>query len=252
MIRMYFMRTIKSPKFFISVFGVFIICMLRLTNGIFTATNIVDDIDLLVNLDAFRKVIAVFAAIPFASTFADEWSSNMSLSCVLRSSPKKYAWSQVTVCFLSAFITTLLGFLLYWLVDSFRLPLYIPDGNPLTPPYGVFLANGLAWLNILLVIVDFSLSCAMWSVTGLLISSIFPSSFIALCTPFVASYLLERITLNFPDQFNLLFVALSSVNILNNPWASFLWIVCLLSLLSAVFGAVFAYVIERRLKNEFT
>lgn len=251
MIRMYFIRTIKSPKFMISVLGVFFICMLRLTNDIFTAPDIVGDIDLLVNLDAFRKIMVVFAAFPFASSFADEWNSNISLSCVLRSSSKKYAWSQVIVCFLSAFLTTLLGFLLYWLVDSFRLPLYLPDGNSISPPYGMFLANGLAWLNVLLVIVDFSLSCAMWSVTGLLISSIFPSAFIALCTPFVASYLLERITLNFPDQFNLLFVALSSVNIMNSPLASFLWVVCLFSLLSAIFGAVFAYVVERRLKNEF-
>ena len=83
-------------------------------------------------------------------------------------------------------------------------------------------------------------------------SSIFPSSFIAFCTPFVASYLLERITLNFPPQFNLLHVALSRINVLNNPWTSFLWVVLVFTVLSLIIGKVFVHIVEKRIRNEIS
>lgn len=252
MIRSYLFRTLKSYRFVLSILGVFIVCMLRLTNGAITASDVVGDLDLLVNLDAFRKVIAVFSAIPFASTFADEWNNNVTLLYVLRSSAKKYSWSQVLVCFSISFLTALSGFLLFIIADSFRLPLYLPDGNPAIPPYGCFLENNMVYMNLLLVSVGFSLSCAMWSTTGLLMSSIFPSSFIAFCTPFVASYLLERITLNFPPQFNLLHVALSRINVLNNPWTSFLWVVVVFTVLSLITGKLFVHIVEKRIRNEIS
>ena len=194
----------------------------------------------------------VFSAIPFASTFADEWNNNVTLLYVLRSSAKKYSWSQVLVCFSISFLTALSGFLLFIIADSFRLPLYLPDGNPAIPPYGCFLENNMVYMNLLLVSVGFSLSCAMWSTTGLLMSSIFPSSFIAFCTPFVASYLLERITLNFPPQFNLLHVALSRINVLNNPWTSFLWVVVVFTVLSLITGKLFVHIVEKRIRNEIS
>lgn len=252
MIHSYFFRTIKSYRFVFSVLGVFIVCMLRWTNGALTASDVVGDLDLLVNIDAFRKIIAVFSAIPFASAFADEWNNNVTLPSVIRSSAKKYAWSLVLVCFLIAFLTALLGFVLFIIADSFRFPIYLPDGNPVTPPYGVFLQNNMEYMNLLLVSVDFSLSCAMWSITGLLMSSIFPSSFIAFCTPFVASYLLERITLNFPSEFNLLNIALSRIDVLNNPWTSFLWVVIVFIGLSAIMGKLFVHIVEKRVKNEIS
>ncbi|MBP1546274.1 MAG: hypothetical protein J6A37_06715 [Oscillospiraceae bacterium] len=250
MIYAYLIRTLKQPKLFISVLGVFAMCMMRLTNGAFTADDLVGDLDLLVNIDAFRKVIVVFSAVPFASVFADEWNHKMTISCVLRSTPKKYAWSQVVVCFTTAFLVTLLGFILFLVVNSFRMPIYIPDGNPTTPPYGVLLEKNMPLIHLLVISVNFSISCAMWSVTGLLMSAIFPNTFIAVCTPFIASYMLERITLNFPDKLNLLYVALSRISILDNPIVSFLYVIVVFCGLTIIFGYTFSVIVEKRVKNE--
>lgn len=250
MISAYLKRTFKRPVFFISVLGVWGVCLLRFINGSLTAADVVGDLDLLVNLDAFRKVIAVFAALPFASTFAEEWKANMSFSCILRCSPKKYAWSQVLMCFLTAFLTSIMGFILFLISDSFRMPLYIPDEISSTSPFGYFLDHQMVWINLLLVSANFSISCAMWSVSGLLMSAVFPDKLIAVCTPFIASYLLERITLKFPDQFNLLYVALSRISIMGSPLLSFLYVIFLFSLITLLLGFIFVHMVEKRVKSE--
>lgn len=250
MIRAYLGRTFRRPLFFASILGVWGVCMLRLANGALTSADVAYDLELLVDVDGFRKVMAVFAALPFAPTFAEEWKANMSYSCILRCSPKKYAWAQVAACFLTSFAASMAGFMLFIACDSLRLPLYVPDGNPLPEPYGCLLGNGMVWAYLMAVSANFSLSLAMWSVSGLLMSAVFPDRLVAACTPFAASYLLERVTLEFPAPFNFLHAALSEISIMGSPVLSSLHVLLLFSLASLAFGFIFVCIVERRARSE--
>lgn len=51
---------------------------------------------------------------------------------------------------------------------------------------------------------------AVWVMSGLMISSYIPNSFVAVCSPLIFSYLLEEITGLLPPYFNMYLLAKAS------------------------------------------
>lgn len=245
----YILFTLKKPRFYISIIGVFLLCTMRWVEGTMISADIVTDLDLLIGIDAFRKLIIVFSVIPFVSVFAEEWNSKLINSCLVRINIKKYVWSHVITCFTITFITTFLGFVLFIFVDTFRLPVYVPDENIPGPPYGLLLSAGLPWLEILFAAITFSMSCSMWSIFGLLVSAVLPNVFVAICTPFVASYVLERITLNFPSKLNLLYITISAVSVKDSPVLTFIYSILVFAIISLTLGLIFSGIVKRRIEN---
>lgn len=76
-------------------------------------TPVLERISLFLDLDAFRKLVVIFAALPFAANFADEWKNNVTISCVTRKGVRKYAVSNVILCAATAFFAVFLGIILY-------------------------------------------------------------------------------------------------------------------------------------------
>ena len=69
MIKAYIYKILHSVPFYLSIIGVFLICSIRMLGGAFGGEDVLMEMNILLDLDAFRKVIAVFAALPFAAEF---------------------------------------------------------------------------------------------------------------------------------------------------------------------------------------
>lgn len=248
MTKAYLYKISHSALFLAGIAGVFLMCSIRMLN--IGTSDVLREVDILLDFDAFRKGIAVFAAIPFAANFANEWKSNTTNSCVLRSSCDRYIAANVVCCFIFAFITVFIGMTLFTFVYTFKLPFTAYDPNPKSRPFGMLIDKGLPVLYTMIRITIFSLSCAMWSITGIALAAIFPDPFVAICTPFIASYLVERMSMQLPPVCNLWYISLSRGPFLNNALLSFIYDVLVFVLLSVFFGLIFAKIVKRRVSNE--
>lgn len=251
MIKGYLYKLARSPLTYIGVLGVFAVCLANLRGLLINEhTTVLKRIDLFLDLDAFRKLVVIFAAVPFTANFSDEWKTNITISCVARKGIKKYAVSNVLLCAVTAFLAVFLGMVLYMLVMSVFTEFDSPDMNTHSGfPYYEFLNNGPRWLYPVTRIFIFSVSCSMWCAVGLMLSAFIPNKYVAVCSPVVASYAIERITIQFPVQLNLHSLSLS-VPLIHNSFITFIYTILIFMGISVVCGLVFYYILRKRVQNE--
>lgn len=251
MFQAYMYKVLRSPITAISIIGVFALCCTHFFSDILFSNHLVLHVEFFLRVDAYRKAIALFAALPFAANFAVEWQSGVTRYCVIRGGLKKYVISNGLFCAATSFLTVFIGMMLFAGIFSFWIPIYTPDPNPTGLPFGVFLDNRLPWLYLMIEVFIFSCSVSMWCVMGMFFSAFFPDKYVAVCSPLVASYVIERITINFPDALNLWYLSISVLN-WKDPLLSFLYIIGVFTALSVVFVIVFYFVLRKRVQNEIT
>lgn len=253
MIKGYLYRLAKSPLTYIGVLGVFAVCLMNLRGMLITEyTTVLQRIDLFLDLDAFRKLVVIFAALPFTANFADDWKNNVTMSCITRKGIKKYAVSNVLFCVVTAFLAVFIGMVLYMLVMSVFTEFDSPDLNVHAGyPYCELLNNGPRWLYPVIRIFVFSVSCSAWCAMGLMLSALIPNKYVAVCSPVVASYVIERITIQFPIEFNLYSLSLS-VPLIVNSLVTFIYTMLMFLGISALCGYGFYFVLRKRVQNEIT
>ena len=251
MCRAYLYKLFRSPLSYFAVLGVAAVCATNFFNGWIGAGDVVNHMEVFLGLDAYRKIIAVLGALPFTANFAEEWNEAVTLHCVARRGIKKYSFSNVLFCWITSLLAVFLGMMLFTAVYSFFIPIYTPNPNPKPTPYGVFLDTGYPMLYLTARISIFSASCAMWSVMGLLLSAFFPNKYIAICSPFVASYVIERITIQFPDLLNLHALSLSYMDERIAPMPAFLYSLGVFAVISLICGSAFYLLVRKRVQCEF-
>lgn len=242
MYRAYFYKLIRSPYLYIGIVGVFGICSLRLLPSAFKGIDVIAEMEILRTLDGFQKMFVILGALPFAANFSDEWNCMVTTSCVTRKSIRKYSAANVVMCYASSLVTVFVGMMIFVGVYSMIYPFYLPGKESMLPPYDVL----PPLLGIMAVTFVFSASCAMWAVMGLMLSAFFPSKYIAICSPFVFSYAIERISMNFSDD-NLWSISLSHTALSALPafiFANFVFLG-----ISAVCGIIFTFTAERKVQN---
>lgn len=245
MFRAYFYKLIYSPLFYIGIAGVVGICCLRLMPSAFKGIDVLMEMELLTALDGFRKMFVIVGALPFAANFSDEWNSMITISCITRKSVRKYAVSNVVMCYISSLATIFIGMMLFCAVYSIFIPFYVPESGSTFPPYDVL----PSLLGLMAKTFVFSASCAMWAVMGLMLTAFFPSKYIAICAPFVFSYAIERVTMNFPADFDLWGLSLSHTEM--SALSAFLWSNGIFAAIAVICGIVFTEVVERKVQNGF-
>lgn len=252
MFRAYTYKLFSSPLLYIGIAGIFILCFTEFIDNDFFGKSVTYHIDTFFTLGQYRKVLAVFGALPFAANYADEWINGVTKECVVRIGIKKYAITNLIYCYLSAILTVFLGMWLFIGVFSLFVPISEPYNNPYYFIFGQFLHNNQGELYILLKTLVFSVSCGMWAVMGMLLSVFFTNKFVAVCTPFVASYVIERITEQFPGNLNLYYVSLSFVpyDDFGSDILGFLYCTGLFTALAILSGIVFYIYFKRRVQNE--
>lgn len=246
--RAYLYKLIRDPMLYIGIAATALLCACKWLQD-FSGYDVQSDIGITLDFSTLCKMIAIAGALPFVANFADEWTSRVTIGCVSRCGVKRYAVSNIVICFVSSLVTVFLGMMLYAGVLSFFLPVFFEDGNPMNPVQETLLRGGLPWVYIIYRILPFAASCGMWSVMGMMLTSFFPNKFVGICTPFVASYVIERISVNFPPTFNLYYAALGYYN-WENLWLQLLYCTGLFAALSVVFGVVFVIMVKRRVQNE--
>ncbi len=204
----------------------------------------------MLDYSTYRKLILIVACMPFTARFCTELKSGFSLSVILRNSKESYILTHAVLNFLFTFLVSFLGIVLCAVVLLFFFPLIGEVGNEYFGTFNQLMNNeNTAWLFILLKSLFFSISLGAWSVSGAAISAVFPDPFIAICTPLIMSYILELVTIEvgfLPDLWNLSRgYGCSSDNIL---FAS-LEIVFVFIALAVLFGTIFYYIAERKLKR---
>lgn len=254
MLRGYLFKLARSPLTYIGVLGVLAVCLLNIRGQSSSFETVVTRINMFLDLDAFRKITVLFAALPFTANFSDEWKSKITPYCVTRRSVKKYAVSNVILCFVTSFIALFLGIMLYMLGASFFSEFDRPDPNAsiYTMPYHEFYnSDSLRWLFPITRVFIFSLSGGMWCVMGLMLSALIPNKYVAVCSPVVASYIVERITMQLPPRLSLYSLSMSVPMVINSV-VTFIYNILVFTGISAICGWIFYIILRKRVRNEFT
>ncbi len=248
----YLYKLFRSPLTYFAIVGTVALCWTHvlLYHAPFSG-DVVYHVQLFLDLDAYRKVVPVFGALPFTANFADEWKSGVTGYCITRSGVKKYSAANVLFCAVSSLVTVFGGMMLFVWMYSFFIPLYDEYENPYTNLFGQLLIGGHGMIFIMLRIFVFACSCSMWAVMGLLMSAFMPNKYVAIAAPFVASYIVERITLQFPPKLNLWYLSLCATE-WSNDLIGFLYTVGIFAAISAACGVLFYMIVRKRVRNEIT
>lgn len=245
MLRSYYFKLLHSPFLYVGIIGVFGLCLIS-TNEYLVGADVYVDMHLLLEMEGYRKAFIVFAAIPFASNFADEWNSKAITNCVSRKSTPNYAVTNVLYCYISALLAVFIPLVVFAAVSCLSKPLFA--GSNGFPSYGELAEVGLPFLALIFYFLTFSLSCAMWAVMGMTLSAFFPSKYIAIGAPFILSHAIERFTSHLPYQFDLMGLSMSYLDF---PWLGALCYTTLIFTgISALCGILFVKTVERRVQNE--
>ena len=247
MLKAYFYKLFRSPLFYIGIVGVVGVCSLRLLPSVFKGIDVLMEMEIIRSLDGYRKLFVILAALPFAANFSDEWNCMATTSCIARTSARKYSVTNVVLCYISALATVFFGMMIFAGIYSLSYPFYSVGEGSESSPYGIFSLNGFPLLDLAATTFIFAASCAMWSVMGLMLSAFFPSKYIAICSPFVFSYVVERITMNFPDNLDLWPLSLSHTGWSARP--AFLYANAVFAGISVICGIVFTLTVKRRVQN---
>lgn len=249
MFRTHFYKLLRSPSFyaaFLMVLGLSLFS--RVEQGY---SNISSNISGLMMFMSYRKMYVIAAALPFTANFANEWNSGAITNCITRKSVIDYARSNVVVCYISSFVTVFAGMMGFVLIMSARMPMF--DDLDLTHflyTYDIFAVNGFPLLALTLRVFVFASSCAMLSVLGLMVSAFIPNKYIAVCAPFVFSYLIERLSTFLPERFSYRVLAYSCI--VDDPIFVFLWSNFVFIAVSAICGVIFTIAVRRRVENELS
>lgn len=251
MFRAYMYKLLRSPILYIGIVGVIALCCTNFLSYNFTHGTVVSHVQNFLDIGLYRKTMTVFGALPFTANFVDEWTSGMTGHCIVRKGIRKYAIANILFCAATAMITVFCGMMLFCLLYSFFVPIYIPNGNPYGFIFGQFLSSNQGIIYLTLRILIFSVSCAMWAITGMLLSVFFTNRYVAICVPFVASYVVERITIQFPENLNLWYLSLSFVEF-KSDLIGFLYCIGIFAAISAICGIAFVHLVKKRVENEVT
>ena len=118
-------------------------------------------------------------------------------------------------------------------------------------PYGIFLYQK-PFLYVCCIVSIYAASMAVWVMSGLMISSYIPNSFVAVCSPLIFSYLLEEITGLLPPYFNMYLLAKASNVLGKNATYSYLYTIFIFTVLILGQGLIFTKRVKRRLGNEIS
>ena len=258
MFRAYLYKILHSPMFYISIVAIALLCatepIVNLSKSMWMSFGYSDIINLIgsfCNMGDYAKVVTVLGCLPFVANFASEWTSDVTTQAVTRCGAKKYTITNIFFCALSSFVVTILGMLLFTGVMSFFLPIYMPDNNPIDPCcHGLLLINGHPFLYLLSNLATFAAGVAMYSIIGLMISSIFPNKYVAIAAPLIANYALGWATGGNSNIFNIDFVCNSFMPRWESPLLSLLYAFAYLGAIAAVFGIAFYIIVKRRIQND--
>ncbi|PLR86824.1 hypothetical protein CVD25_17910 [Bacillus canaveralius] len=252
---MSFMQVFSSPVFYLSAIGVTFLCFISIWERISASeagVTVYYSLDIFIGLTMLKKLVVLFAALPYVASFCSDWKFQYIKPVVIRTGIKKYVWSKIFTCFVSGLLTVFLGLVLFITLLSFKVPIF-PSGNldqEFLPPFGTLAKGDFPILLLLAESFVFSMAAALWTVVGLAVSAFIPIHFVAIAAPVIASYVLEEMTMFLPNWLNLYYITRSADVIHQGPLVSITYFIFIFILFSVLAGLLFDYQVKRRLRNE--
>lgn len=242
-------RAFGSINFFIAAIGVCIVYYASVWREIFPKANILTLFEYApVSLG---PLIALFCVLPYTTSFCSDWNSQYIRLIAIRTSHRGYGLSKVISCALSSGSAIALGNALFIISLMPRIALVSESSIKSAAAYtvgGEFLLNGQYGMYFAIRIYLAFLAAAFWSVVGLCASSYMPNKFVALCTPFIASFFLNRATSTFPVWLRLNKIS-EGMCMLKGTWVSLAYATLLYTMLTVAVGLLFVRTAKRRLAN---
>lgn len=245
----YLKRIVTSPLLYVSILGVFVICCFGMSSQSGHPCGVIFMYDVMLDLSSYRKLIMLFAALPFGTVYCREWNEKSANYIICRSSAAKHLSAYILFQFITSFLVTFIGMILSAAVFCINGKLFISNPNPYTDAFGKLINDNYVLLYLFFRSYHYSFSIAVWALAGTAMSSIFLNPYIAICSPLVFSYVLEMITIEnsfLPDLWHL---SLSYTEVSDNPFVASAFITIIFSVLGAVFAAVFWNRAKRRIQN---
>ncbi|WP_400243113.1 hypothetical protein AB3U99_18705 [Niallia sp. JL1B1071] len=251
---MSFMQVYTSKVFYLAIIGVTVLCFISVWDSLkMPGVSVSYLIEIFIGLAMFKKIVVLFAAIPFVSSFCSDWKCQYIKPVIIRSGINKYIRAKIITCFVTGLITVFLGLLLFILLLSFRMPIFPIEnfGNIVYLPFSPLATSNFPISYLIARCFVFSLSAALWSVVGLTVSAFIPIHFVAIASTVIASYFLEQITYFYlPDWLNLYKLTGSEDVIHQGPYISLFYFIFVFVSFSALAGLLFQYQVKRRINNE--
>ena len=253
---MSFMQVYTSKVFYLAIIGVTVLCFISVWDSLeMPGVSVSYLIEIFIGLAMFKKIVVLFAAIPFVSSFCSDWKCQYIKPVIIRARINKYIRARIITCFVTGLLTVFFGLLLFILLLSFRMPIF-PMGNyenvinlPLAPLATSFIPISYIVARCFV----FSLAAVLWSMVGLTVSAFIPIHFVAIASTVIASYFLEQITYFYlPDWLNLYKLTGSEDVIHQGPYISLFYFIFVFVFVSfsALAGLLFQYQVKRRINNE--
>lgn len=244
----YIKRLFLSPIFYLAIIMVSATCWFGMLEEN-PRPGVIYAFDIMLDISSYRKLMMLFATIPFGTVYCRERNTKMANLILYRSSLSKHLSVYLVLQFLSSFLIVFLGILLCVGLFCIRGTLYWNDGNVYAGTFGSLLNEKEVGLYLFFRTFHYAYSIAVWSLSGLAMSACFLNTYLAVCAPLVFSYVLEMITIESNFLPNLWHLSLSYTDFSSNPWLSSAYIILVFTCLGIVFSFVFWQIAKRRVQD---
>lgn len=194
-------------------------------------------------------LICVVPIIPYASSLAEEYETNMIKYYTIRTGTAAYLINKMIVSFISGFVTMFLSQLLFLLIFVKFFPLFHTPHTYYA--YEQLMLNGEVMKGLIMFMSHMSLSGALMAVIAVFVSTIVPNKFAAVSVPVIVYFTCSRI-FNFGTnvpKFLLPSYLIEGVVGIENPVME-LMIKFFTILILSVFAVVLGYIgLKRRIAN---
>ncbi len=245
----YLKRIVTSPLLYVSILGVFAICCFGMSSQSDHPGGVIFMYDVMLDISSYRKLMMLFATLPFGAVYCREWNEKTANYIICRSSVTKHLSAYILFQFITAFLVTFIGILLSVAAFCIDGTLFISNPNAYTDAFGQLMNEKYVLLYLLFRTYHYSFSIAVWALSGIAMSSVFLNPYIAICSPLVFSYVLEMITIENSFMPDLWHLSLSYTEVSTNPFIASAFITIIFSVLGMIFGAFFWNLAKRRVQN---
>jgi hypothetical protein len=255
MFRTDFYRMVTSWKFYVSIIGIAVVCLLNSLNfGSIFKQNM---IEIFTAGDApfFAIAILILETLPYGTEFCCDWENRYIRAVIMRTSSVKYAVSKAVTCFLGAILVGIIGrLLLVVCLAPFAAPItgvYIKSTIQSFPGAEWFFNNNHYFTWIIIESFERSLQGSIFAVFSLYLSTKITDIFVTLTMPIVAYYIYLNIAniFNFPNFLWLSAIFENDGVFHNNLTHSTLYAILFAVIPSIVFMYLFVKNVKRRLEN---
>lgn len=202
----------------------------------------------------FTQLVYILAVLPFGFSFCQDWNHRYIFSLISRSNVNKYVWSKVIVSMFSSFcvvffsyiIVAVLLILRYPVVRNFQGEIFME----VPKPYNILLYTNTPFTFFIIRSMISALGASFWATFSYVVSSYIPNLYVTGSIPFVASYLIGRFSINFPEYINVNYM-FNGIDIYVGGWyQTFFYILVITISANLLLGALFVRRVKRRVAGE--